>query len=223
MRNPTKTEPAKFLHRYASLAPLILAGFLHQQIISPAVSATFSNPGTIVISDHTAATPYPSSILVSGLAGSVSDVYVTLTGFSHTYTSDVNILLQGPFSPSLLLMSHAGSGTTSSLNLTFDDSAPSPLPQSGLLQSGIFDPTQYGSVTLPAPAPAGPYNTALSSFNGSNPNGTWSLFVFDDAFADVGAIMGGWSLAITTVPEPSTWALLSLGLPALLVARRRRP
>ena len=218
-----KTEPAQSISRYASSVPLILAGILLHQDISPVVAATFSNPGAIIIRDISPATPYPSSILVSGLVGSLSDVNVTLTGFSHSYASDVSVLLQGPSSQSVLLMSRAGdTSAASSLGLTFDDSAPSSLPAVGSLQSGTFKPTQYGSVTFPAPAPAGPYQTMLSAFNGSNPNATWSLFVLDNIPGDVGLITGGWSLTITTVPEPSTWALLGLGLPALLALRRRK-
>ena len=44
-------------------------------------------------------------------------------------------------------------------------------------------------------------------FNGTNPNGTWSLFVYDDTFSDEGRLAGGWSIEITTVgvinPQPS--------------------
>jgi hypothetical protein len=38
----------------------------------------------------------------------------------------------------------------------------------------------------------------LSVFNGTDPNGVWKLFVFDDAARDQGAITNGWRLAFTT-------------------------
>ena len=34
--------------------------------------------------------------------------------------------------------------------------------------------------------------------NGSNPNGTWSLFIQDDAVFDSGIISNGWILTLTT-------------------------
>jgi hypothetical protein len=60
---------------------------------------------------------------------------------------------------------------------------------------------------FPGPAPMGPYNTPAptgaatfgSVFDGTNPNGTWSLYVFDDAAMDSGTIAGGWELDITLV------------------------
>ena len=39
----------------------------------------------------------------------------------------------------------------------------------------------------------------MSVFNGTNPNGLWSLYVIDDVSSDVGFIAGGWGMEITTV------------------------
>ena len=33
---------------------------------------------------------------------------------------------------------------------------------------------------MPSPAPSDPYGTQLSDFNGSDPEGTWKLYVKDD-------------------------------------------
>ena len=55
---------------------------------------------------------------------------------------------------------------------------------------------------MPVPAPLGPYSTNLSTFYASDPNGTWSLYVVDDALVDTGVIAGGWSLALAWQSTP---------------------
>jgi uncharacterized repeat protein (TIGR01451 family) len=43
-----------------------------------------------------------------------------------------------------------------------------------------------------------PFGTNLAAMNGSNPNGTWSLFIQDDRTIDSGVISNGWVLTLTT-------------------------
>ena len=54
-----------------------------------------------------------------------------------------------------------------------------------------------------APAPALDGSVALSTFDGANPNGTWQLFVTDDASGDVGDLRA-WALRITTEVDTGT-------------------
>ena len=173
-----------------------------------AISATtnsFTNSGFISIPTSGSvgtATPYPSTINVSGFVGTVSKVTVTLANLNHTWPDDISILLVGPGGQKTMLMSDAGgnAGVTpiSNTTVTFDDSAATQLPQSTQITSGTYRPGDYdSSETLDAPAPAGPYGTVLSVFNGTNPNGTWSLYVDDDfPPADGGSIANGWALTI---------------------------
>ena len=44
----------------------------------------------------------------------------------------------------------------------------------------------------------------MSAFNGTSPNGTWSLFAVDDASVDSGSL-GGFSLLITTTTSPGDY------------------
>lgn len=60
----------------------------------------------------------------------------------------------------------------------------------------------------------------LSSFQGLDANGSWTLFVADNAAGDVGTLVS-WGMTITGVPEPSRATLLMLGLVGLLQRRRR--
>ncbi len=140
---------------------------------------------------------YPSTIRVAGMTADVLRVTVTLNDLSHTFPDDLDILLVGPGGTAVMLMSDAGGSIPAiDLDLTFDDSAPSAVPDAGSLTSGAFRPASYsGSETLPAPAPVLPYFGLLDAFTGISPNGAWRLYAVDDAGADVGAIAGGWTLS----------------------------
>ena len=176
-----------------------------------------ANPASITIPNSGVATPYPSTIAVSGLTGTVSKVTATLAGLNHTFPGDIDVLLVGPGGQSVVLMSDVG-GTNDAVNVTvtFDDTAP---PIGTAVVNGTFRPTNSGSGdAFPAPAPAAPHGTVLSTFNGVNPNGTWRLFVVDDAGGDLGAYTGGWSLTITTASPVCVVEACTLTCPANVVA-----
>ena len=61
--------------------------------------------------------------------------------------------------------------------------------------------------------------STLSSFNGLDANGTWTLFVADTS-QNGEAQLNSWGLEVTVVPEPSTVAFMALGLVALAARRR---
>jgi subtilisin-like proprotein convertase family protein len=174
----------------------------------PASAATFTNSSPITINDGTCglvqarASAYPSNITVSGLTGTVTDVNVTLTDFSHTLPSDIRVLLVGPGGQTALLMQAAGGALDAAgVTFTLDDEAAGSIPAP--IVPGSYKPTQNAhgcaaSASLPGPAPADPYGATLGGFDGTAPNGTWSLYVVDINFGDTGAFAGGWSLDITT-------------------------
>jgi subtilisin-like proprotein convertase family protein len=168
----------------------------------------FSNATSIVLPTDTPAagdglgpaTPYPSDIVVAGLTGNVTKVTVTMTNFEHTFPDDFDIVLEGPGGQKVMLMSDVGGSTDiNGVTLTLDDAAASALPDTTQLVSGTFRPTDIGATdTMNAPAPGPPYATVLSAFNGTNPNGTWRLWVRDEFAVDDGSIGGGWTINITT-------------------------
>lgn len=190
---------------------------------------SFSNPAPILIpatGTSGPATPYPSTISVSGITDVVLDVNVTLNNMNHTFPDDIDILLVGPTGARLLLMSDAG-GSADLVNntYTFDDAAAATLADGALNASGSYKPSNFGTGdTFPAPAPVGPYPDPqlLSVFNGLDPNGTWSLYVFDDVGGDTGNINLGWTVTIDTVPEPTTLLLVGAGLLGLATRTFRR-
>ncbi|CAD5966035.1 Thermitase [Planktothrix agardhii] len=167
-------------------------------IVSEEVLPIFTNPNSITIPSSGSASPYPSTINVSGVSGNIANIQVSLSGLSHTWPDDVDMFLRGPGGQKVMLMSDAGGfADLNNVNLTFRDSASGTLPDGSQITSGTYRPTDYQvGDTFPTPAPAGPYGTALSAFNGTNPNGAWQLFVQDDMGGDSGSIAGGWSLTI---------------------------
>ncbi len=168
----------------------------------------YCNTGAITVPNAGASTPYPSNIRVSGLAGNVTKVTAELKGVSHTTPIDLDILLSGPTpSKNLFLLSDGGGqNPASNVNLTFDDAAAGTVSATSLT-SGSYRPTRIADEStenLPAPAPALSSATTLSTFNGASGNGTWSLWVFDDATGDNGSISGGWCLRIVAQAPTST-------------------
>lgn len=163
-----------------------------------------TNDATINIRDATTAAPYPSPRNVAGLSGVITDVNVVMTDINHRFPDDINILLVGPTGLSVVLMGDAcGSDDFNNKDITFDDEAFDQLSDAD--NSGCFDITQRPSNysannTFDAPAPAQPYFDRLGVYDGTNPNGTWSLYVEDDAGGDSGYIVD-WQLVITTATQ----------------------
>ncbi len=188
--------------------------------VVPSTVPLYYQPAAITINNDTVsngeATPYPSTINVSGLENAYK-VTATLIGFSHTFPANVSALLVGPQGQSVVLMSDEGNLVAASdLRLTFDD-AGGAMSATGPLTSGTYAPAlsdllfvdSQPDVTFPQnptppPTLSTPYGHSLSVFSNTNPNGQWSLFVYDNAKPDVGVISGGWLLSIETIaPEIS--------------------
>lgn len=63
-------------------------------------------------------------------------------------------------------------------------------------------------------------NSFLNPLGEMNPNGQWTLFVADMERGGEGKLVS-WLVTLTPVPEPSSCTLLTIGLAALLLRRRR--
>jgi hypothetical protein len=168
---------------------------------SRVVTRTFANPAPIDLpsaeTSPVSGSLYPSVIAVSGLKGKVRDVDVTLNNLQQAAPDQVQVLLVGPRGQTAIVMASIGGiEDIADVSLRLDDEAALPLPSDGLtkLQSGTFRPNNAagGAIPFNAPAPSTDGNSALSVFDGSNPNGAWRLFAQDFAgLAAEGAFSGG--------------------------------
>ena len=182
--------------------------------ITPAISG--QNTGAITIPDNGMASPYPSEITITNHNDRLSRVSLTLTNFSHSSPDDVDIMLVSPSGRAVVVMSDVGGATpVNNLNLVIDDFAPSPLPDNAPLSSGIFRPADAEpGESFPAPAPSGvTMGRTLASLNGTVGNGTWRLFVVDDAGNNVGNISGGWNLLLGTFPGTISMQGANIAMP----------
>ena len=161
------------------------------------VPTVFTNPAAIAIPDD--ATTFTSTINVSGLAGVAKTVAVSLNGFSHTQTQEIDILLVSPTGKAVKILSDTGgSGNAVSLiDLTFDDSAADALGASAYSTGGTFKPSDVNDGVDTWTGYAGTPGTGLNStFRNTSANGTWTLFIRDEAPGDTGGFAGGWLLDI---------------------------
>lgn len=175
--------------------------------VNPVSQVVAANPAKITINDATGtgastATPYPSTLNVANVSGLIAKATVTLLDFEHENVSDVGVLLVSPTGQKIVLMRGAGGNNSLETRLVFDQSAGA-IP-AGALTTATNGPADYGTGDFPSAAPAGPYSASLAGLNGTNPNGTWSLYVVDTATGNVGAINGGWLLTIYTAPTIGT-------------------
>lgn len=194
-----RTKPFAPLFAAALTALLLGAG--------PASAATYSNPTAIRIpasDSYGPASPYPSSVSVSGASGPVTDVNVTLHRVGHTEPSQLEIVLVSPSGDSVeLVAGNCGYTDIEDDIWTVDQQAPAPMPEGADCPDVAYRPNPSASFRTdpPAPAPPGPHGTSLDDFNRENANGTWSLYVYDlrgDGVGDVGDIELGWTLTLTT-------------------------
>ena len=173
---------------------------------------TYCNPGTITLT-ASSNTPqqYPSRVLVSNVAGVVSNVTVTLDGVTYSYNSDLEMMLAGPNSVNNLVFwgNVGGDAATNNQNFTIADGG-TLLPSTNTsLTSGTYAPTVYSTpytIAFTAPAPSSPNlappagsATLNQQFDNTNPNGYWSFYVMEPGGGDHGSI-GEHCINLTITP-----------------------
>jgi hypothetical protein len=132
--------------------------------------------------------PYPSTITVTGLVGTITKVTVSFNSVSNTFPDDLDIMLVAPDvaqTRAVIMADAGGLSTMTNVSFTLDDTGAILVPDNGPLVSGsTYRPFNYEASTdfFPAPAPSTPGGSALSAFNTLDPNGSWSLYITDDTF-----------------------------------------
>jgi hypothetical protein len=155
------------------------------------------------------ASRFPATINVFGQPTNLNSASVTLWGLGHTHSADLDILLVSPCGTNIMLMSHVGgTNTVSDSTLIFLQSGFA-APVSGPIPSGqtsYYMPSDYGQINpMPQagtnPPPRGPYSTNLDELIGTDPNGVWKLYIYDDhqpsgAGQLSGSSQGTWQLRL---------------------------
>jgi FG-GAP-like repeat len=135
----------------------------------------------------------------------VVDLQINLGGLTHTFPDDLDFLLVGPDGRSFEFWSDAGSSIDiNNCNFTITDSAVSALPDQTAITSGTYRPADYEVVEgssnwglSPGLIVNHPSTATLNSvFGGELVTGTWTLYLTDDAFGDVGSL-ADWGVQIT--------------------------
>jgi len=117
-----------------------------------------------------------SDLQFSGLSSIVDiDVMIDIT---HTYNGDLDVFLISPTGTRVELFTDVGGFTQNFQGTIFDDDAPISITAGTGPFIGSYRPEQ-----------------PLSTFNGENPNGIWTLEIKDDANTDFG-VLNAWSITI---------------------------
>jgi subtilisin-like proprotein convertase family protein len=165
---------------------------------------TFNGGGGTIPATGTSgiASPYPATITVSGVPAGAIVKEVKINGLNHTWSDDVDIVLQSPSGTNVIIMSDAGgAGILTNVNYTFNDGAAVSLADGSGNPSGTYKPTNFDNADnwiAPGPGTA-PSAVTLSTFGNGNQNGTWNLFIIDDVGGDSGN-WATWSITFTDPP-----------------------
>lgn len=202
---PAMTTP--FPRRARALCSLGLALAAAVIALPQASRATyeFASSEVITINDGANADPYPSTITVSEVVGTIGAVRVKLNGLSHTWPNDLDIFLMAPDGKVSALVSDAGGRTDIvNVNLVFDDTAETVIPEVDQITSGSYRPANYAEAEALPPGGTNSVGANLTALVAGGVNGDWKLFIRDDVDGDLGSI-ASWAMSF----EPSIPPLIN--------------
>jgi len=195
------------MDRRTSQVQALGAALLMACVSGTVAAQTFSNSNLILVKSSGPAEPYPSQIVVSGVGTSLTGLTVTLRSVGHTFPADLDIALVGPTGAAIVLQSDCGgSAAMGKVTYTFSDSGMTLPPAAGGIAAGSYRPgdcepgKEFAALQAGPPVSTGGVATLGKVYGGTNPNGTWNLFVVDDSSGDSGIIQDGWSITIESTP-----------------------
>jgi subtilisin-like proprotein convertase family protein len=199
---------------------------------------TFLSGATIPDANNNGIGIQSPTLSLSTLNGPISSLKVSLD-ISGGFNGDLYATLAGPSGGFTVLLNRTGvqSGNThgysdAGFNVTFDDTLADGNGNIHFYQNavnpggGVLTGTwQPDGENIDPQSPAASFPTTptafLSSFDGTNPNGQWTLFLSDLSAGNQSTVVS-WGLDITAVPEPGTLALAAIGGLAVLLLRNSR-
>ncbi|MGA2870728.1 MAG: PEP-CTERM sorting domain-containing protein [Verrucomicrobiota bacterium] len=167
--------------------------------------------------------------------GDISSVTVSLD-ITGGFNGDLYAYLVGPNGGFAVLLNRVGMSSENSfgysdsgLDVTFSDTAAVSIHDYQTVPDYSLSGTTWqpdGENIDPQSSPSaftGTQTAMLSSFDDTDPNGTWMLYLADLSSGST-STLDSWTINVTTtaVPEPQTWTLTILGLAGTLLAIRRR-
>jgi hypothetical protein len=162
--------------------------------------------------------------VLSGLMSTMLDLsaHASLYAYNYTPASPLPIPQGGSVltpAPEIIVSGISASITSVQIILTFNDGSSlgaTPTIQ-GLLDLGTSGSSPYISLSSINGTPVSgsqeqTYTATFSSLNGYNPNNNWDLVLWDTSHSGLENGLVSWTLDITAVPEPISFALAVFGL-----------
>jgi hypothetical protein len=219
------------------LVVILATGVVWSSIADPVYTFNFNSafPNGGVIPDGNVA-GWSDTRIISGVVGTNVDVNVWLE-LSGGYNGDLYGYLVHDTGFAVLL-NRVGRATGSpfgysdaGMDIKFDDSAGNgDIHYYQLVEdygTSLFNGSSWSPdgrnvnpATINGTEPR-PSTSLLADFVGLTADGSWTLFLADLSVGEETTVMS-WGIEIKAVPEPSTWALLGLGLLGVAGFRRYR-
>jgi subtilisin-like proprotein convertase family protein len=138
-----------------------------------------------------------------GILGGCATIEQVDINLNHTWCGDIGILLIGPGGQFIDLSTSNGGSGDNYTNTVFSDNAPDFVTSGAPPFTGTFRP-EGRATTLNNPySNALPLGTATfaNTFNGTNADGNWTLYINDYVAADIGLLIS-WSITFNLNAAP---------------------